>query len=99
MSEDNFERLYDKIEELSTENAREHKEICIELQKVQAGQEHYQTEIARHQESLAELNEGLNAIRVDRARSKGIYIAFASSGALILYILERTGILDVLFGR
>lgn len=99
MGESEFDRLYDKIEKLAGENAKEHKNICTELQKVQAGQEHYQAEIARHQESLAELNEGLNAIRVDRARSKGIYIAFASSGALILYILERTGILDVLFRR
>lgn len=99
MGESEFDRLYDKIEKLAGENAKEHKNICTELQKVQAGQEHYQTDIARHQESLAALSEDINAIRVDRARSKGIYIAFASSGALILYILERTGILDVLFRR
>lgn len=99
MGEDGFDRLYDKIEALSADNAREHKEICTELQKMQSVQEHYQTDIARHQESLAMLNEGLTAIRVDRARSKGVYIAFASSGALILYVLERTGILDALFRK
>lgn len=99
MGESEFDRLYDKIEKLAGENAKEHKNICTELQKVQAGQEHYQTEIARHQESLAALSEAINAIRVDRARSKGIYIAFASSGALVLYVLERTGIMDALFGR
>lgn len=99
MGESEFDRLYDKIEKLAGENAKEHKNICTELQKVQAGQEHYQTDIARHQELLGVLSEGLNAIRMDRARDRGIYIAFASAGALVLYVLERTGIMDALFGR
>lgn len=99
MSENEFDRLYDKLETLANENAKEHKSICAELQKMQAGQEHYQTDIARHQELLGVLSEGLNAIRMDRARDRGIYIAFASAGALVLYVLERTGIMDALFGR
>ena len=40
MGESEFDRLYDKIEKLAGENTKEHKNICTELQKVQAEQEH-----------------------------------------------------------
>ena len=102
MSENDVSRLFDRLEQMERKEEKHHLEVMVKLAKLETDQENQQEEMARHQQAISTIEDCVQIIKQERASEKGklygVFCAGSLLGGVILFILQRMGIIDAFLG-